>query len=106
MAEVTVTTLDQLENRELASFDVNGNRVAIARVGDAVYGFGDLCTHRECSLSKGTLQATTVTCPCHGSQFDVTTGAVLRGPAQRPVRSLPLTVENGEMLTEDPAASR
>ena len=28
-----------------------------------------------------------MTCACHGSQFDVTSGAVLRGPAQRPVRS-------------------
>jgi nitrite reductase/ring-hydroxylating ferredoxin subunit len=36
----------------------------------------------------------------------VTTGAVLRGPAQRPVRSVSLTVENGEMFTEVEAASR
>ena len=100
MAEVTVTTLDQLENRELASFDVSGNRVAIARVGDALYGFGDLCTHRECSLSKGSLEATTVTCPCHGSQFDVTTGAVLRGPALEPVRHYPLRLEGSRLLVE------
>ena len=100
MAEVTVTTLDQLENRELASFDVSGNRVAIARVGDALYGFGDICTHRECSLSKGNLEATTVTCPCHGSQFDVTTGEVLRGPAHEPVRSYPVRLE-GDALRID-----
>ena len=100
MAEVTVTTLDQLENRELASFDVSGNRVAIARVGDALYGFGDLCTHRECSLSKGSLEATTVTCPCHGSQFDVTTGAVVRGPALEPVRSYPVRLEGSALLVD------
>ena len=100
MAEVTVTTLDQLENRELASFDVRGNRVAIARVGDALYGFGDICTHRECSLSKGNLEATTVTCPCHGSQFDVVTGEVLRGPAQTPVPSYPARVENETLQIE------
>jgi|SoiMetStandDraft_5_1073268.scaffolds.fasta_scaffold01849_3 nitrite reductase/ring-hydroxylating ferredoxin subunit len=100
MAEVTVTTLDQLENRELASFDVRGNRVAIARVGDALYGFGDICTHRECSLSKGNLEATTVTCPCHGSQFDVTSGAVVRGPALEPVRRYPVRLEGSALLVE------
>ncbi len=100
MAEVTVTALEQLGNRELASFDVSGNRIAIARVGDALYGFGDTCTHRGCSLAKGDLEATIVTCPCHGSQFDVTTGDVVRGPALEPVRSYPVQLEGREVRVE------
>jgi nitrite reductase/ring-hydroxylating ferredoxin subunit len=76
----TVTALDALEGRELAAFGVSGNRVAIARVGGAFYAFGDTCTHQGCSLADGELEETTVTCPCHGSQFNVTTGDVLRGP--------------------------
>jgi 3-phenylpropionate/trans-cinnamate dioxygenase ferredoxin component len=66
-------------------------------VGGSFYAFGDTCTHRRCPLSKGELEGTTVTCPCHGSQFDVTTGAVLRGPAEDPVGSYPMTME-GELL--------
>jgi nitrite reductase/ring-hydroxylating ferredoxin subunit len=100
MAEVTVTALEQLGNRELASFDVSGNRIAIARVGDALYGFGDTCTHRGCSLAKGVLEAKIVTCPCHGSQFDVTTGDVVRGPALEPVRSYPVQLEGREVRVE------
>jgi 3-phenylpropionate/trans-cinnamate dioxygenase ferredoxin subunit len=100
MAEVTVTALDELESRELAAFDVSGDRIAIARVGEALYGFGDTCTHRGCSLAKGVLEATIVTCPCHGSQFDVTTGAVVRGPAGEPVRSYPVRLEGGAVLVE------
>jgi len=100
MAEVTVTALDQLGNRELAAFDVSGTRIAIASVGDAFYAFGDTCTHRGCSLAEGDLEATIVTCPCHGSQFDVTTGEVLRGPAREPVRSYPVRVENGALLVD------
>ena len=90
MAEFTVTALDQLGDRELAAFEVSGTRIAIASVGDAFYAFGDTCTHRGCSLAEGELEATIVTCPCHGSQFDVTTGEVLRGPAVEPVRAIPL----------------
>ena len=100
MAEVTVTALEQLGNRELASFDVSGNRIAIARVGGALYGFGDTCTHQGCSLANGDLEATIVTCPCHGSQFDVTTGEVVRGPAREPVRSYPVRLEGSALQVE------
>jgi nitrite reductase/ring-hydroxylating ferredoxin subunit len=51
-------------------------------------------THRQCFLALGELEGTVVTCPCHGSQFDVTTGAVLRGPAVEPVRSYATRVED------------
>jgi len=44
------------------------------------------------------LDGTIVTCPCHGSQFDVTTGAVVHGPAQRPIRSRLVQVEGEDLL--------
>jgi nitrite reductase/ring-hydroxylating ferredoxin subunit len=100
MTEATVTALDQLGDRELTAFDVSGTRIAVASVGDACYAFGDTCTHRGCSLAEGGLEATTVTCPCHGSQFDVTTGEVLRGPAREPVRSYPVRVESGVLRVD------
>jgi len=81
MAEFTITPVDQLEDRELAAFDVSGNRIAIASVGGALYAFGDTCTHQGCSLAEGDLEGTVVTCPCHGSRFNVTTGDVLRPQA-------------------------
>ena len=100
MAEFTVTALDQLGNHELAAFDVSGDRVAIATVGDAFYAFGDTCTHRGARSPSGNLEGTTVTCPCHGSQFDVTTGEVVRGPAREPVPSYPVRLETGALRVE------
>jgi nitrite reductase/ring-hydroxylating ferredoxin subunit len=96
----TVTALDELGGRELAAFGVGGNRIAIATVGDAFYAFDDTCTHQGCSLADGKLEETTVTCPCHGSQFDVTTGDVLRGPAHEPVRSYPVRLEDNTLQVE------
>lgn len=61
------------------------HRIAIANLDGVLHAFDDTCTHRGCSLSQGVLEGTTVTCPCHGSQFDVTTGEVRRGPATQPV---------------------
>jgi nitrite reductase/ring-hydroxylating ferredoxin subunit len=58
-------------------------RISIARVNDRLYAFDDLCTcgHEACPLSGGLLTGTTIMCQCHGSRFDITTGAVINGPA-------------------------
>jgi nitrite reductase/ring-hydroxylating ferredoxin subunit len=42
-------------------------RVSVARIGDKLYAFSDLCTHEGCQLSAGRLTGTTLMCPCHGS---------------------------------------
>jgi nitrite reductase/ring-hydroxylating ferredoxin subunit len=58
-------------------------RVSVARVDDRLYAFGDLCTCADtaCPLSGGLLYGTAIMCQCHGSRYDITTGAVLNGPA-------------------------
>ena len=63
------------------------HRIAIARIQDRLYAFDDLCTCAEpaCPLSAGLLTGTTLMCQCHGSRFDVVTGAVTRGPATDPL---------------------
>jgi len=59
------------------------DQIAIARVDDLLYAFEDLCTcsDESCPLSVGMLTRTTIMCLCHGSRFDIATGAVLNGPA-------------------------
>ena len=81
-------------------FDVAGTKVTVANAGGHLYAFDDICTHAGCSLATGKLEGTTVTCPCHGSQFDVTSGAVLRGPARRPVRSRSAQIDGEDLLVE------
>lgn len=64
-----------LEDRKL--------RISVARVENRLYAFDDLCTCAEqpCPLSGGLLTGTTLMCQCHGSRFDLATGAPLSGPA-------------------------
>jgi nitrite reductase/ring-hydroxylating ferredoxin subunit len=54
------------------------------------------CTHKQGPLNEGKLDGSTVTCPWHGSQFDVCTGAVLQGPAVDPLKTYRVIVE-GEL---------
>jgi nitrite reductase/ring-hydroxylating ferredoxin subunit len=86
---------------EMRVFDVSGTTVNVAGVGGHLYAFDDKCTHMGCSLAQGTLDGMTVTCPCHGSQFDVTSGAVLRGPATRPVRPRSVQVDGDDLRVEE-----
>jgi nitrite reductase/ring-hydroxylating ferredoxin subunit len=81
-------------------FDVAGTEVNVANVDGQLHAFDDKCTHMGCSLARGTLKGATVICPCHGSQFDVTSGNVLSGPARRPVRSRLVKVEGEDLLVE------
>jgi nitrite reductase/ring-hydroxylating ferredoxin subunit len=94
--EVLARTVD-LKDGDMQAFDVRGTKIAVANIAGMFYAFGDTCTHRGCSLAEGDLEETTVTCPCHGSEFDVRSGAVLRGPASEPVGTYEVRAE-GENL--------
>jgi nitrite reductase/ring-hydroxylating ferredoxin subunit len=101
MAEfVTVGTAADLSEGEMRAFEVGGRRVTVARVGGSLHAFDDTCTHRQCSLAAGDLEEARVICPCHGSQFDVTTREVLNPPATEPVPVFRVRVQDDEIEVE------
>ncbi len=81
----TVGPSDAIANDFVVPYYLNDHkrRISIARVGDRLYAFDDLCTctDQACPLSGGLLTGTTIMCQCHGSRFDIATGAVINGPA-------------------------
>jgi 3-phenylpropionate/trans-cinnamate dioxygenase ferredoxin subunit len=101
MAEfVAVSRVEELGEGDMRAFEVRGTRIAVANVNGAFHAFDDTCTHRACSLAGGDLEETTVICSCHGSEFDVTSGAVLQGPAREPVKTYETRVEGGNLEIE------
>ena len=76
---------------------VDGRRVVIGRPATGtVVAFDATCTHQGC-----TVRATDdgpLTCPCHGSQFDPGTGAVVHGPATRPLAPFAVTVSGEDVV--------
>jgi 3-phenylpropionate/trans-cinnamate dioxygenase ferredoxin component len=88
LASKTLRTLgpgDALRNDFVVPYYLDDRklRISVARVDDRLYAFDDLCTcaDERCPLSGGLLTGTTIMCQCHGSRFDVSTGAVVSGPA-------------------------
>jgi nitrite reductase/ring-hydroxylating ferredoxin subunit len=75
--------------------EVNGNGIAVFNVKGEFYAIHNTCTHRGGPLGEGTLSGKVVTCPWHGAQFDVTTGAVVSPPAPTDEACYPTKVEDG-----------
>jgi cytochrome b6-f complex iron-sulfur subunit len=53
-----------------------------------------VCTHLGCTVEQ---KGNGFACPCHGSQYDAN-GTVLRGPAQKPLRSLRVEITSDQHL--------
>lgn len=69
--------------------------LAVYRLGSELVAVTDTCPHAGARLSDGELEGPVVTCPRHGSQFDLRSGARLRGPADLPLQTFPLLEEGG-----------
>ena len=63
---------------------VDGVRVVVATNEEGRFALADRCSHRGGPLSEGTLDAGCVTCPWHGSRFELVSGVPTRGPASIP----------------------
>lgn len=102
MAELFVPAIkiSDVPANGMVTVDVKGVRIAIANVDGAYYAFHDECTHEQCSLAEGDLAGTTVTCMCHGAEFDVRSGAVLAPPAVEPVKVYRTRVEGDALHIE------
>ena len=81
----------------LAKVGQQGERIAIGKCADGVHAFQDRCTHRGGPLSDGALIDCKVQCPWHGSQFDITTGRVVAGPAERKIEVVEIEERGGEI---------
>ncbi len=72
--------------------------VALYRVDGELYVCGDVCPHAGATLSQGELEAGIVTCPAHGSQFDVRSGTRTRGPADDDIARYRLDIDAGQVF--------
>jgi len=58
--------------------------------------FSAVCTHVGCIMSE--VADGTIDCPCHGSEFKITTGAVVTGPAPAPLPKKQIKIVDGKVV--------
>jgi nitrite reductase/ring-hydroxylating ferredoxin subunit/uncharacterized membrane protein len=95
--EADVAASDELNVDQMKLLRFGDLRIALARTENGYVAFDDRCTHKGGPLSDGVLACGTVQCPWHGSQFDVNSGAVRRGPATERIRTYEVTEKNGRV---------
>lgn len=93
--EIEVARFDDLPEGRGVAVEVDGERIAVFRLGDAVHAIGDRCSHAEASLAEGEVFDGEVECPRHGSPFNLITGEPQALPATAPVPVYPTTVRDG-----------
>lgn len=94
---VTVAGTDDLAEGEGMVVETNGHTIALFRVEDTFHAIGNECTHAGGPLGEGEVEGEVVTCPWHGAEFDVTSGAVLEDPADESVPDYEVRVD-GEAI--------
>ncbi|MDZ4278360.1 MAG: non-heme iron oxygenase ferredoxin subunit, partial [Dehalococcoidia bacterium] len=93
-----VAALSDLPEGSASVVYFRGEQVALFNVGGRIYAVGNRCSHANGPLAEGRVDGTCVTCPWHDSQFDVATGQPRGGPAQRPVATYDVDIDDGMVV--------
>ncbi|OGG15165.1 hypothetical protein A2773_04725 [Candidatus Gottesmanbacteria bacterium RIFCSPHIGHO2_01_FULL_39_10] len=101
MAEFTkVATTQELPPGKMKEYRLGDKVVVVANSDGDYFAFDGICTHEHCALAGGYLDGYTLTCYCHGGQFDISTGEVLAPPPPSPLSTYKVKVEGEDILVE------
>ena len=110
---IQVGTAGELVDGSMKEVTAQGREILLARVGDRYYAADNRCPHMGGKLSQGKLEGTVVTCPRHGSQFDLRDGKVVRWlkggvssmvgkllKPPRPIATYPVKLDGDKIMLE------
>lgn len=100
--QVMVADAGALRVGETLRVDAAGTLITVARIAEGVFAFQEYCPHRYGPLSEGRVDGCEVTCPWHGSRFDVRDGRVTQGPAKIDLRRFRVAIRDGKLWLEMP----
>ena len=73
-SDTRIAASSEIETGKLFSTEVNGTKLLCSRVDGEVKGVIDKCTHLNMPMRKGKFDGKVITCPFHGSRFDISSG--------------------------------
>ena len=93
----TIAKRHEVPEGEMIGRTIDGVEMLVANVGGEYYAIGSICTHEGGDLAEGWIDGREVTCPLHGSVFDLATGEVAGPPADKPVPLFDVRIEGDEI---------
>ena len=100
VALVKVCSLDVVPAGTMNEFYIKDCEVLIINSSNQVYCLDARCTHAGAPLEEGTVEGDVLTCPWHGSKFNITNGSVLKGPAEKELKKYPVTIKDSSVFIE------
>ncbi len=91
---VNVLSTNEIKPGQMKGVEAGNKKILLVNLNGKFYAIGDVCMHKGCSLSEGTLEGENVECPCHGSTYDIKTGNVIEGPATKPEPTFEVKTED------------
>lgn len=88
-----VAARTELEATPQMHVELGGEEILLCRDGEEIFAVSYLCSHEAFTLEGGTITKGCITCPYHGAEFDLRTGAVLAAPAYEPIKTYPVRLE-------------
>jgi len=101
---VRVAALSELPAGAARVFYFGGEQISLFNIDGQLYAIDNRCPHANGPLNEGEVQGNLITCPWHGSQFDLATGEPLRPPANRPLRTHLVRVDDGSIFLASPSS--
>jgi nitrite reductase/ring-hydroxylating ferredoxin subunit len=98
--KIKVANKDELKLNQMKLLHFGSKRIVLGKTEKGYVAFDDHCTHKGGSLAGGAMICSTVQCPWHGSQFDVTNGQVKAGPAKENIHTYPVTESEGHVYLQ------
>ena len=92
---VEIAPASELPNGERMFVEIEGKPIVIFNIAGQLFSIADVCSHDDGPVGEGQLDGFSITCPRHGSQFDVRSGKVLRMPAVVDIPAYPVRVVDG-----------
>jgi nitrite reductase/ring-hydroxylating ferredoxin subunit len=74
MTQIKIATVSDVSSEKVLKTDANGQSVLVAKVGDRYCAVANKCPHLGLPLAKGKYANGVITCPFHGSKFEICTG--------------------------------
>lgn len=93
MGWIKACDLKSVGNGELLPLDIAGKEIMVVNKNGKIYALDRICTHERADLSLGFLGENYVTCSLHLSQFDLETGKALNPPAEKPLKTYKVKIE-------------
>lgn len=100
---IRVASVQDIKPGKLGCVEAAGRRLLLANVDGEFFATDDMCTHEDASLSTGALHGDCVSCPLHGSRFNVRTGEPQEEPAEIPLQTYPVKIDGDAVLVAVPA---